>query len=121
MNEDAGSPERARGADTGEPAEGELLTLTTTAAHQLAQLRSAMADPSQRPPLLSSEMAGARETLRRAVMAYVRLLRGTGATPVQTILRVKGAVEPELTLPAHERRECVDDVVRWTIKAYYDA
>src|SRR4029079_9344607 len=86
MSREPGSPEPAH-ADMGESAEDELLTLTTTAAHQLAQLRSAMAaDRSQSPLPLRSELAGARDTLRRAVMAYVRLLRGTGATPVQTIL-----------------------------------
>ena len=118
MADDQGSPESASGGETGEVAESELLTLTTTAAHQLAVLRGAMAEGSAFS--LSSEVAGARDTLRRAVKAYVRSLRGTGASPVQAILRVKEAVEPELTLPTYQRRECVEDVVRWTINAYYD-
>jgi hypothetical protein len=121
MADDPSSAEHARGGDTGEPAEGDLLLLTSTAAHQLAQLRSTMSHSVQLPPASTPELAGAREALRRAVMAYVRRLRGSGVSPAQTILRVKSAVEPELTLPTYERRECVDDVVRWTIKAYYDA
>ena len=120
MADDPGSTEHALGSDAGEPAEGELLLLTTTAAHQLSQLRSTMSHSVQLPPASTSELAGARETLRNAVMAYVRLLRHTGVSPAQTILRVKGAVEPQLTLPTYERRECVDDIVRWTVKAYYD-
>jgi hypothetical protein len=103
------------------PAEDDLLTLTTTAAHELALLRGSMTDQAQPPGSLSAEVASARDTLRRAVVAYVQSLRGAGATPVQAILRVKGAVVPELTLAPHDRRACVDDIVRWTIKAYYDA
>jgi hypothetical protein len=100
--------------------ENELRELTTTAAHELALLRDAIADRPHPPPALSKRVAAARETLRRSVVAYVQSLRVEGASPVDTILRVKSAVEPQLKLPSYERRACVDDVVRWTVEAYYD-
>ena len=108
--------------DPGDPtgAESELRELTTTAAHELALLRDAVADRPHPPPALSKRVAAAREALRRSVVAYVQSLRVEGASPVDTILRVKSAVEPQLKLPSYERRACVDDVVRWTVEAYYD-
>lgn len=108
------------GADDHTGAESELRELTTTAAHELSLLRDAVADRPHPPPALSKRVAVAREVLRRSVVAYVHSLRVEGASPVDTILRVKSAVEPQLKLPSWERRACVDDVVRWTVEAYYN-
>lgn len=101
-------------------AEDELRALTTTAAHDLAILREAMVDRPLPPESLSVQASQAREALRHAVVAYVQSLRGEGATPVQTLVKVKSAVEPQLRLPRYERRACIEDVVRWAVDAYYD-
>ena len=118
MSRDPPQPRNDADGPTG--AEAELRELTTTAAHELALLRDALANRAHAPPALNNRLAAARETLRRSVVAYVQSLRVEGASPVDTILRVKSAVEPQLKLPSYERRACVDDVVRWTVEAYYD-
>jgi hypothetical protein len=107
-------------ADDSVGVENELRQLTTTAAHELALLRDALADRPHPPPGLSTRVAAAREALRRSVVASVQSLRVEGVSPVDTILRVKSAIEPQLKLPSYERRACVEDVVRWTVEAYYD-
>jgi hypothetical protein len=114
-------PTRSDQPDELPVAEHELRELTTTAAHELALLRDAIADQPHPPPALSKRVAAARDALRRSVVAYVQSLRVEGASPVDTILRVKSAIEPQLKLPSYERRACVEDVVRWTVEAYYDS
>lgn len=124
MSRDPPHPDQwpSRWDDSDDPTgrESELRELTTTAAHELALLRDALADRPHPPPALSKRVAAAREALRLSVVAYVQSLRVEGASPVDTILRVKSAVEPQLRLPSYERRACVDDVVRWTVEAYYE-
>jgi hypothetical protein len=64
-----------------------------------------------------------RAELRAAVTAYVRYLRVDGVPPERMLVLVKSAIReaapPELD--AHEARDLVEDVVRWSVEAYYHA
>ena len=61
--------------------------------------------------------------LRASVTAYVRHLRDDGVPPQRMLVLVKAAVResapPELD--ALEARALLEDVVRWSVDAYYDA
>jgi hypothetical protein len=59
--------------------------------------------------------------LRACVAAYVGGLRGDGLPAERVVVLVKGTVReatPE-TLDVGEARDLMEDVVRWTIEAYY--
>jgi hypothetical protein len=64
--------------------------------------------------------AGAGD-LRTSVAAYVRRLRLDGEPPQRMLVRVKGLVGGAcpLDMDPGDRRAVVDDVVRWSIHAYY--
>jgi len=64
-----------------------------------------------------------RAELRASVTAYVRHLRTDGVPPERMLVLVKSAVR-EVTPPeldAVEARELMEDVVRWSVDAYYQA
>jgi hypothetical protein len=64
-----------------------------------------------------------RAELRASITAYVRHLRADGVPAERMVVLVKttvrDAVPPELD--AFEARELMEDVVRWSIDAYYQA
>jgi hypothetical protein len=63
----------------------------------------------------------ARAQLRASVTAYVRCLRAEQLPPERVLVLVKSAVRddtpPELDVA--DARELMEDVVRWSIEAYY--
>ena len=69
------------------------------------------------------ESQALRAQLRAYVTAYVRHLKAEGLPPERTIVLVKTAVRdgtpPELDV--WEARELMEDVVRWSVEAYYHA
>jgi hypothetical protein len=64
-----------------------------------------------------------RAQLRASVTAYVHSLRAEQLPPQQVLVQVKSAVReatpPELDVV--DARELMEDVVRWSIEAYYGA
>jgi hypothetical protein len=64
-----------------------------------------------------------RAELRAGVTAYVRLLRADGVPPERMLVLVKSTIREAtpLGLDAHEVRDLVEDVVRWSVEAYYHA
>jgi hypothetical protein len=62
-----------------------------------------------------------RAQLRASVSAYVRHLRDGGVPSERMVIDVKAAVReatpPELD--AYEARDLMEDVVRWSVEAYY--
>jgi hypothetical protein len=64
-----------------------------------------------------------REQLRASVGAYARRLRTDGVPSERMLVLVKSAVRDATPreLDAIEARELMDEVVRWSIEAYYAA
>lgn len=64
-----------------------------------------------------------RAQLRASVSAYVRHLRDAGTPSERMVVLVKGAVRDfaPRDLEATEARALMDDVVRWSIEAYFHA
>lgn len=63
----------------------------------------------------------ARLALRAATAAYVRHLREAGEPPERTLVRVKGILSEAQTSEQQpqERVRLHEDVMRWSIEAYY--
>jgi hypothetical protein len=64
-----------------------------------------------------------RAELRASVTAYARHLRTDGVPPERMLVLVKSAVREATPaeLDAVEARDLMEDVVRWSIDAYYHA
>ena len=64
-----------------------------------------------------------RAQLRASVTAYVHRLKREGLPPERMLVDVKSAVieATPSDLEPFERRELMDEVVRWSIEAYYEA
>lgn len=64
-----------------------------------------------------------RAELRTSVGAHARRLRGEGLPPERMLVLLKEAVRDATLaeLPSHRAKELLDDVVRWSVAAYYDA
>lgn len=64
--------------------------------------------------------AAARQ-LRRSVEAYVLCLRQEKLPPENVVILVKSAVREALPyhVSAKETRELIDEVVRWSVEAYF--
>ena len=64
-----------------------------------------------------------RAELRDSVTAYVRHLRDDGVPPERMLVLVKSALREStpLELDALEARALMEDVVRWSVDAYYAA
>lgn len=145
MSEDVtGEPERTAGRQTSEacaredaPADalGSRAHVRATLDRARAAIRASQERTEASRTLLagSEALAGAparmlqdsgalRAQLRASVTAYVRRLKAEGLPPERTIVLVKSAVRdgtpPELD--AWEARELMEDVVRWSVEAYYD-
>ncbi|HUQ84232.1 MAG TPA: hypothetical protein VM076_23980 [Gemmatimonadaceae bacterium] len=66
--------------------------------------------------------ASSRAELRASVTAYARRLRNDGLPPERVLVEVKTAVHETVspTLGSSEVADLVDNVVRWTVDAYYE-
>jgi hypothetical protein len=64
-----------------------------------------------------------RAQLRASVAAYARRLKAEGQPPERMLVLVKTAVRDAVPpeFDAVEVRELLEDVVRWSVEAYYDA
>ena len=71
---------------------------------------------------LSPLSGAARAQIRASVTAFVRQLRMRGTPPEGMLVQVKGAAREALPAPmvGPEARAVIEDVVRWSIAAYYD-
>ena len=58
-----------------------------------------------------------RSTVRGAAAAYARRLRDEGVTPERMLVLVKATTDT--TKPGAAVRELTNDVVRWSIEAYF--
>jgi hypothetical protein len=69
------------------------------------------------------ESADLRELLHASVAAYARRLKAEGQPPERMLVLVKSAVREAVPpeLDAVEVRELVEDVVRWSVEAYFEA
>ena len=92
----------------------------TTRSHTLLARAEALAGAS---PRAVQESVALRAELRASVTAYVRQLKADGMPSERMLVQVKSAVHdatpPELD--PYEARELMEDVVRWSIEAYYHA
>jgi hypothetical protein len=82
----------------------------------LARPTDALAGPA-------SPLSGAaRAQIRASVTALVRQLRRRGMPPEGMLVQVKSAAREALPAPmvGLEARAVIEDVVRWSIAAYYD-
>ena len=69
------------------------------------------------------ESIALRAQLRASVTAYVRHLKSDGLPPERMLVLVKTTVREGLPedLDVYEARELMEDVVRWSVEAYYHA
>ncbi len=125
---DAPAPERIRLGSR------DHIRATLARARAAAETARERAAPSREVLARADAVAGASERaldaslalraqLRASVTAYVRHLKADGAAPERMLVLVKAAVSestpPELD-PA-ETRALMEDVVRWSVEAYYHA
>ena len=92
----------------------------TARGQALLERTTLLADESQRLREASLQL---RTQLRSAVTTYVRNLRDAGTPPERVLVSVKGVVRESFCreLSAAGARALLEDVVRWSIDAYYDA
>ena len=74
------------------------------------------------PPSVAPLSAESRARVRASVTAFVRQLRLQGMPPEAVIVQVKEAAHEALPapMPGTDSRAVIEDVVRWSIAAYYD-
>jgi hypothetical protein len=65
-----------------------------------------------------SELRALRALVRASATAYARRLREEGASPERMLVLVKAAAGHPGT-PGFSVRELTDDVVRWSIEAFF--
>ena len=65
------------------------------------------------------ELGGLRALVRAAATAYARQLRAEGASPERMLVLVKAAAVHQGS-PGFGAQELTNDIVRWSIEAYYD-
>lgn len=105
-----GSPEQLRAAFERAAAVADQVfvaprsTLDDLPAHNLGQI---------------STVAGIRALVRAAATAYARRLRDDGVTPERMLVLVKTAAATHGS-PRLSDRELTNDIVRWSIEAYFD-
>lgn len=71
------------------------------------------------PDRTSDDHRALRALARAAATAYVRRLKAEGLTPERMLVLVKAATTGH-GFPGHGARELSDDIVRWSIEAYFD-
>lgn len=75
-----------------------------------------VAEPSEQRS--SGEFSALRALVRASAIAYARRLRDEGATPERMLVLVKAAAHHGI--PGSNAQELTNDVVRWSIEAYFD-
>jgi hypothetical protein len=125
-NEPDETAERALGSD-GHVREtlGRAREAIRASRERTAQSRSVLARAES---LIDASEPAVREShalraqLQTSVTAYVRRLRADGLPSERMLVQVKSVVRdatpPELDVD--EARELMEDVVRWSVEAYYD-
>jgi len=73
-------------------------------------------DAVNAPP---NDLRALRAIVRAAATAYVRRLRGEGTTPERMLVLVKTATSQHGS-PGFGAQELTNDIVRWSIEAYFD-
>lgn len=70
---------------------------------------------------MQASTSGLQAQLRTSVTAYVQRLHTDGMSPEQTVVQVKRTVQEATSaeLDPAEARALMEDVVRWTVDAYY--
>ena len=67
----------------------------------------------------ADELRALRAMVRAAATAYVRKLRAEGTTPERMLVLVK-SVTSDHGAPGFGAQELTNDIVRWSIEAYFD-
>jgi hypothetical protein len=67
----------------------------------------------------ADEFGALRAMVRAAATAYVRRLRADGTTPERMLVLVKSATSDHGS-PGFGAQELTNDIVRWSIEAYFD-
>jgi hypothetical protein len=77
-------------------------------------------DMAQSPESRSSgDFRALRALVRASATAYARRLRDEGATPERMVVLVKAAAGHH-GIPGFSAQELTNDIVRWSIEAYFD-
>lgn len=84
---------------------------------------SAPRTPADLPPaytdLASGEFRALRAVVRASAIAYARRLRRDGETPERMLVLVKAAIGTD-RLPGLNAHELTNDLIRWSIEAYFE-
>ena len=84
---------------------------------------SAPHGPADLPPAnmsgTSGEFRALRAVVRASATAYARRLRSEGETPERMLVLVKTAIGNH-RIPGFGAQELTNDVIRWSIEAYFD-
>jgi hypothetical protein len=67
----------------------------------------------------SGEFRALRAVVRASATAYARRLRSEGVTPERMLVLVKAATVNN-RIPGFSAQELTNDLVRWSIEAYFD-
>ena len=117
-----GPGSRAHIAETFERARAAILAsqALTGRSHSLLARSEALAGASARSV---EESVALRAEIRASVVAYTRRLKLEGLPSERMLVLVKTAVREAVPpeLDAVELRELLEDAVRWSVEAYYDA
>ncbi len=85
----------------------------TSAPHTPADLPPAYADRA------SGEFRALRAVVRASATAYAQRLRNEGETPERMLVLVKTAIGT-YRIPGFSAQELTNDLIRWSIEAYFD-
>jgi hypothetical protein len=84
---------------------------------------SAPRTPANLPPAYtdraSGEFRALRAVVRASATAYARRLRRDGETPERMVVLVKAAIGNH-RIPGFSAQELTNDLIRWSIEAYFD-
>jgi hypothetical protein len=79
--------------------------------------------PADLPPVYtdraSGEFRALRAVVRASATAYARRLRRDGETPERMLVLVKAAIG-NYRIPGFTAQELTNDLIRWSIEAYFD-
>ena len=93
------------------------------AVHAIERSISDASRPADLPPIAPTlqdyeDLRILRSTVRGAAAAYARRLRDEGVTPERMLVLVKATTDA--AGPGFGARELTNDIVRWSIEAYFD-
>jgi hypothetical protein len=71
------------------------------------------------PDQTGNDLRALRALARAAATAYARQLKAEGLTPERMLVLVKGATS-HYGFPGFGAQELTNDIVRWSIEAYFD-